>query len=222
MGCFFGFCFFFGQGYWTAANTFKSQWIVFVLVAQIPIGFSVAASVRVGNALGAGCIEQAKLSCKVSLLCACTSQLSGLTKCVHVHRPMAAVLTCATHSIHALLYEQDMSCIASVFLRCFHVVDQHYFHNLPCVRMSVPALFSCLVGVCVGASKDVIGYIFTTDEWVTYKQGLFMCLYIFTLVAKSLDNEQLDTHAIVFICTTFYTADEHWRCQYMSKVNGIM
>ncbi|KAG9492629.1 hypothetical protein GDO78_000893 [Eleutherodactylus coqui] len=36
---------------------------------MIPVGFSVAASVRIGNALGAGDVEQAKLSCKVSILC---------------------------------------------------------------------------------------------------------------------------------------------------------
>ncbi|XP_056412881.1 multidrug and toxin extrusion protein 2-like [Hyla sarda] len=36
---------------------------------MIPVGFSVAASVRIGNALGAGDVEQAKTSCKVSLLC---------------------------------------------------------------------------------------------------------------------------------------------------------
>uniref|UniRef100_A0A667XWK0 Multidrug and toxin extrusion protein n=1 Tax=Myripristis murdjan TaxID=586833 RepID=A0A667XWK0_9TELE len=39
------------------------------IVYMIPSGLSVAASVRVGNALGAGNTEQAKLSCKVSLLC---------------------------------------------------------------------------------------------------------------------------------------------------------
>ncbi|KPP58563.1 multidrug and toxin extrusion protein 1-like, partial [Scleropages formosus] len=37
---------------------------------MLPLGFSVAATVRVGNALGAGNTEQAKLSGKVSLLCA--------------------------------------------------------------------------------------------------------------------------------------------------------
>uniref|UniRef100_A0A667Y4K4 Solute carrier family 47 member 3 n=1 Tax=Myripristis murdjan TaxID=586833 RepID=A0A667Y4K4_9TELE len=41
------------------------------IVYMIPSGLSVAASVRVGNALGAGNTEQAKLSCKVSLLSSC-------------------------------------------------------------------------------------------------------------------------------------------------------
>ncbi|KAJ3614619.1 hypothetical protein NHX12_018190 [Muraenolepis orangiensis] len=40
------------------------------LAYMFPLGFSVAASVRVGNALGAGNIEQAKLTSKVSVVCA--------------------------------------------------------------------------------------------------------------------------------------------------------
>uniref|UniRef100_A0A3B4Y7N0 Multidrug and toxin extrusion protein n=1 Tax=Seriola lalandi dorsalis TaxID=1841481 RepID=A0A3B4Y7N0_SERLL len=45
---------------------------------MFPLGFSVAASVRVGNALGAGNTKQAKLSCKVPIICACKSQ------CIHL------------------------------------------------------------------------------------------------------------------------------------------
>ncbi|NWI07404.1 S47A2 protein, partial [Tichodroma muraria] len=36
---------------------------------MVPLGISVAASVRVGNALGAGNVEQAKTSCITALLC---------------------------------------------------------------------------------------------------------------------------------------------------------
>uniref|UniRef100_A0A3Q0RRQ5 Multidrug and toxin extrusion protein n=1 Tax=Amphilophus citrinellus TaxID=61819 RepID=A0A3Q0RRQ5_AMPCI len=42
-----------------------------IVAYMSPLGFSVAASVRVGNALGAGNPEQAKLSCKVPIICAC-------------------------------------------------------------------------------------------------------------------------------------------------------
>ncbi|XP_008285981.1 multidrug and toxin extrusion protein 1-like [Stegastes partitus] len=41
-----------------------------VVAYMFPLGFSVAASVRVGNALGAGDTRQAKLSCKVAIICA--------------------------------------------------------------------------------------------------------------------------------------------------------
>lgn len=38
------------------------------------MGLSAAASVRVGNALGGGKPEQAKLSCKVPVVCTCKEQ----------------------------------------------------------------------------------------------------------------------------------------------------
>ncbi|XP_040892157.1 multidrug and toxin extrusion protein 1-like [Toxotes jaculatrix] len=41
-----------------------------VVAYMFPLGFSAAASVRVGNALGAGNTEQARLSCKVPIICA--------------------------------------------------------------------------------------------------------------------------------------------------------
>lgn len=40
------------------------------------MGLSAAASVRVGNALGGGKPEQAKLSCKVPVVCTCKKQQS--------------------------------------------------------------------------------------------------------------------------------------------------
>lgn len=39
--------------------------------SQFPLGFSAAASVRVGNALGAGNVGQAQLSCKVTIVSSC-------------------------------------------------------------------------------------------------------------------------------------------------------
>lgn len=62
---------------------------------QFPMGFSVAASVRVGNALGAGNTEQAKLSSKVSLICACMNQICSLTnlyRSVPIREAMAILL----------------------------------------------------------------------------------------------------------------------------------
>ncbi|XP_056118146.1 multidrug and toxin extrusion protein 1-like [Rhinichthys klamathensis goyatoka] len=76
-----------------------------------PLGFAVAASVRVGNALGAGNTEQAKLSAKVSLIC-------GL-------------------------------------------------------------LVSCVVATIIGSTKDVIGYIFTTEEEIVFRVSEVMIMYGF-------------------------------------------
>ncbi|XP_048008550.1 multidrug and toxin extrusion protein 1-like isoform X2 [Megalobrama amblycephala] len=78
---------------------------------MFPLGFAVAASVRVGNALGAGNTEQAKLSAKVSLVC-------GL-------------------------------------------------------------LVSCVVATVIGSTKDVIGYIFTTEEEIVLRVSEVMIMYGF-------------------------------------------
>ncbi|XP_077104048.1 multidrug and toxin extrusion protein 1-like [Siphateles boraxobius] len=78
---------------------------------MFPLGFAVAASARVGNALGAGNTEQAKLSAKVSLIC-------GL-------------------------------------------------------------LVSCVVATITGSTKDVIGYIFTTEEEIVFRVSEVMIMYGF-------------------------------------------
>ncbi|CAK6953885.1 multidrug and toxin extrusion protein 1-like [Scomber scombrus] len=98
-----------------------AQSIVYELAAiayMFPMGFSVAASVRVGNALGAGNIEQAKLSSKVSLICA--------------------------------------------------------------------FIVSCFIGICLGVSNDVIGYIFTTDKDIIQRVSDVMKMYGFIHVAEAL------------------------------------
>lgn len=43
------------------------------------MGLSAAASVRVGNALGAGKPERAKLACKVPVVCTCKKQQTAQT-----------------------------------------------------------------------------------------------------------------------------------------------
>uniref|UniRef100_A0A3B4TG07 Multidrug and toxin extrusion protein n=1 Tax=Seriola dumerili TaxID=41447 RepID=A0A3B4TG07_SERDU len=94
--------------------------IVYELAAiayMFPMGFSVAASVRVGNALGAGNTEQAKLSSKVSLICA--------------------------------------------------------------------SIVSCVIGACLGVSRDVIGYIFTTEKDIIQRVADVMKMYGFIHVAEA-------------------------------------
>lgn len=49
----------------------QSQRLI-IVCCQFPLGFSVAGSVRVGSALGAGDTEQAKLSAKLAMFCAGT------------------------------------------------------------------------------------------------------------------------------------------------------
>lgn len=78
---------------------------------MFPLGFAVAASVRVGNALGAGNTERAKLSAKVALVCG--------------------------------------------------------------------VLVSCVVATLIGCTKDVIAYIFTTEEEIVSRVSQVMIMYGF-------------------------------------------
>ncbi|XP_040908150.1 multidrug and toxin extrusion protein 1-like [Toxotes jaculatrix] len=90
---------------------------VAVIAYMFPMGFSVAASVRVGIALGAGNTEQAKLSSKVSLIWA--------------------------------------------------------------------SIVACFIGACLGGSKDVIGYIFTTEKDIIERVANIMKLYSFIHIAEA-------------------------------------
>ncbi|KAK0145900.1 Multidrug and toxin extrusion protein 1 [Merluccius polli] len=97
-----------------------AQAILYQLAAfvyMIPMGMSVAASVRVGNALGAGDTEQAKLSAKTSFVCT--------------------------------------------------------------------VIVASFVGVFLGVSKDVIGYIFTTDLEVVQRVADVMIMYGFVHVIEA-------------------------------------
>uniref|UniRef100_A0A3Q3EHS3 Multidrug and toxin extrusion protein n=1 Tax=Labrus bergylta TaxID=56723 RepID=A0A3Q3EHS3_9LABR len=51
-----------------------------VIAYMFPLGFAGAASVRVGNALGAGDVEQAKLSSRVPIICTCKKQCTSITR----------------------------------------------------------------------------------------------------------------------------------------------
>uniref|UniRef100_A0A665UDN1 Multidrug and toxin extrusion protein n=1 Tax=Echeneis naucrates TaxID=173247 RepID=A0A665UDN1_ECHNA len=60
---------------------------------MFPMGFSVAASVRVGNALGSGNTKQAKLSCKVPIMCSTKKNLSTLLSfCREIIKRVADVM----------------------------------------------------------------------------------------------------------------------------------
>lgn len=88
-----------------------------VVAYMFPLGFSAAASVRVGNALGAGNIEQAKLSCKVPIICA--------------------------------------------------------------------FIIACFVGASLGISRNVIGYIFTSEEDILQRVAAVMIIFGFMHLADA-------------------------------------
>ncbi|XP_047433694.1 multidrug and toxin extrusion protein 1-like [Mugil cephalus] len=88
-----------------------------VVAYMFPLGFSSAASVRVGNALGAGKIEQAKLSCKVPIVCT--------------------------------------------------------------------FIIACFVGAGLGASRNVVGYIFTSEQDILQRVSDVMMIFAFTHLADA-------------------------------------
>ncbi|KAM4583743.1 multidrug and toxin extrusion protein 1-like [Odontesthes bonariensis] len=101
-------------------NELGAQSVIYQLAYiayMFPLGFSAAASVRVGNALGAGNIEQAKLSCKVPIVCG--------------------------------------------------------------------FLTACVVGTVLGASRNVIGYIFTTEQEILQRVADVMIVFGFMHLADS-------------------------------------
>ncbi|XP_049730638.1 multidrug and toxin extrusion protein 1-like isoform X2 [Elephas maximus indicus] len=105
-----------------------------IVVYMIPTGFSVAASVRVGNALGAGNIEQAKKSSAVAMLItgdhADFFSSSQLRFCMW--KPSFP---------EDLLFQFAVS--SAVF---------------------PPELFAVVFWILLSSSKDIVGYIFTTDR----------------------------------------------------------
>ncbi|XP_007544761.1 multidrug and toxin extrusion protein 1 isoform X2 [Poecilia formosa] len=88
-----------------------------IVAYMSPLGFSVAAAVRVGNALGAGDIQQAKLSCKVPIICA--------------------------------------------------------------------FIVACFVGVCVSITRNVIGFIFTSDQDIIQRVADVMLIFSFMHVSDA-------------------------------------
>ncbi|XP_056612001.1 multidrug and toxin extrusion protein 1 [Triplophysa dalaica] len=83
---------------------------------MFPLGFSVAGSVRVGNAIGAGDVTQAKTSAKLSLMCA-----------VSVAVVLAAIIG-STKDVVAYIFTNDEDIIMRVatvmaFYAPFHLLD---------------------------------------------------------------------------------------------------
>ncbi|NXU09650.1 S47A2 protein, partial [Pardalotus punctatus] len=84
--------------------------------SQVPLGISVAASVRVGNALGAGDVVQAKTSCTVALLC------------TGVFAVVVATLLGSLRNVVGYIFTNDMEIVSlvskvMVIFGPFHLLD---------------------------------------------------------------------------------------------------
>ncbi|XP_010616447.1 multidrug and toxin extrusion protein 1 isoform X1 [Fukomys damarensis] len=114
-----------------------------VIVYMVPAGFSVAASVRVGNALGAGNIEQAKKSSVVSLL---VTELFAVTFCV-------LLLSCKDLLGYIFTTDRDIIVLVAQVVPIYAV--SHLFEGLACTSGGI------LRGTGnqkVGAIVNAIGY----------------------------------------------------------------
>ncbi|XP_073790879.1 solute carrier family 47 member 2, tandem duplicate 2 isoform X1 [Danio rerio] len=115
-----------------------AQSIVYELASvmyMFPLGFAVAAGVRVGNALGAGNTEQAKLSAKVSLVC-------GL-----LVSSVIAVVIAGTNNIIGYIFSKD----EDIVLRVSQVMVMYGFVHL------FDATSAITGGIVRGAGKQQIG-----------------------------------------------------------------
>ncbi|XP_006973641.1 multidrug and toxin extrusion protein 1 isoform X2 [Peromyscus maniculatus bairdii] len=114
-----------------------------IIVYMIPAGFSVAANVRVGNALGAGNIEQAKKSSAVSLI---ITELFAVTFC-------ALLLGCKDLVGYIFTTDRDIVALVAQVVPIYAV--SHLFESLACTCGGV------LRGTGnqkVGAIVNAIGY----------------------------------------------------------------
>ncbi|XP_012872018.1 PREDICTED: multidrug and toxin extrusion protein 1-like isoform X2 [Dipodomys ordii] len=114
-----------------------------VIVYMIPIGISVAASVRVGNALGAGNIEQAKKSSVVALL---VTVLFAVAFCV-------LMLSCKDFVGYIFTTDRDIVALVAQVVPIYAV--SHLFESLACTSGGI------LRGTGnqkVGAIVNAIGY----------------------------------------------------------------
>ncbi|XP_051533292.1 multidrug and toxin extrusion protein 1-like [Myxocyprinus asiaticus] len=115
-----------------------AQSVVYQLASityMFPLGFAVAANVRVGNALGAGNTEKAKLSAKVSLVCGL------LVSCV------IATIIGSTNSIIGYIFSTEQE----IVLRVSEVMIMYGFVHL------FDAISAITGGIVRGAGKQLIG-----------------------------------------------------------------
>ncbi|CAB1348992.1 unnamed protein product [Coregonus sp. 'balchen'] len=174
-----------------------AQSVVFELASicyMFPLGFSVAGSVRVGNALGAGDTEQAKLSAKLAMFCAgsvsvCLSVLVGILKDKisyvftydeQIRERVAQVMAFYAPFLllDAISFPLGFSVAGSV--RVGNALGAGYTEQAKLsakLAMFCAGSVSCvLVGSCWD-TEDKISYVFTYDEQIRERVAQVMAFY---------------------------------------------
>ncbi|XP_016380484.1 solute carrier family 47 member 2, tandem duplicate 2 [Sinocyclocheilus rhinocerous] len=125
-----------------------AQSVVYELASimyMFPLGFAVAAGVRVGNALGAGNTEQAKLSAKLSLVCGL------LVSCV------IATIIGGTNNVIGYIFSTD----EEIVLRVSEVMVMYGFVHLFDATSAITGGIVRGVGKqLLGALCNIVGYYF--------------------------------------------------------------
>ncbi|XP_051023655.1 multidrug and toxin extrusion protein 1 [Acomys russatus] len=116
---------------------------VALIIYMIPAGFSVAANVRVGNALGAGNIDQAKKSSAVSLL---ATELFAVTFCV-------LLLSCKDLVGYVFTTDRDIVALVAQVIPIYAV--SHLFEALAC---TCGGILRGTGNQKVGAIVNAVGY----------------------------------------------------------------
>ncbi|XP_038615506.1 multidrug and toxin extrusion protein 1 isoform X1 [Tachyglossus aculeatus] len=142
------------------------------IVYMIPAGFSVAVSVRVGNALGAGEMEQAKRSSAVALL---TAELCAVVMCI---------VLASSKDVVGYIFTSDSEIIALVAQVVPIYASSHLFDGFSCTsggilrgtgNQKIGAIFNAIgfyvVGLPIGISLMFMTKLGVTGLWL----GILIC-----------------------------------------------
>ncbi|MCJ8740612.1 hypothetical protein PDJAM_G00060890 [Pangasius djambal] len=171
---------------------------VATIAYMFPLGFGVAANVRVGNALGAGNTQQAKLSSKVSLLCGLMVSCvvgASLTGCKDV---IAYIFTTETEIV-------DRVSKIMVMYGIFHLFDATAGITGGIVRGAGKQL---LGAVCIIAGYYFVGFpigvslMFALNMGIVgLWSGLFVCVFLqslfFLILIYKLDWKRATEEALI-------------------------
>uniref|UniRef100_A0A673FJ69 Multidrug and toxin extrusion protein n=1 Tax=Sinocyclocheilus rhinocerous TaxID=307959 RepID=A0A673FJ69_9TELE len=147
-----------------------AQSVVYELASimyMFPLGFAVAAGVRVGNALGAGNTEQAKLSAKLSLVCGL------LVSCV------IATIIGGTNNVIGYIFSGIVRGVGKQLLGALCNIVGYYFVGFP---IGVSLMFALNMGI-IGLWIGFFGCVFL--------QSLFFIILICKLDWKKATQEAL-------------------------------
>ncbi|XP_051960534.1 multidrug and toxin extrusion protein 1-like [Xyrauchen texanus] len=178
-----------------------AQSVVYQLASityMFPLGFAVAANVRVGNALGAGNTEKAKLSAKMSLVCGL------LVSCV------IATIIGSTNSIIGYIFSTEQE----IVLRVSEVMIMYGFvHLFDAISAITGGIVRGVGKQLIGALCNIVGYYFVgfpigvslmfavnmgiIGLWIGFFVCVFMQSLFFIILICKLDWKKATQEALV-------------------------